>query len=295
MKFKDRIYLLSKKFSEISNKKKENFLKEKFLNLFGSYIDPDFLKKINNNNSKENLYNNSTNNDFKYSDNKLKFKIEIYMKDYFTFDKIKHVYNKIAPNLSHENDGIILNLDDYPYYSGESTEIFKWKPRELNSCDFEIDFKRFHKIDIDKITGKDNLIYENIILLKVHERKNNSHDVNILIFSNKEEEEEFLMECRSIKNTCSRIVIECYFDFNKSVLKENLYKYEIMRKNEYKILQDIYTESKYSNSHRMGHWKFMRFRKDKLFGNSLKTFFKVWESIEDNLTIDVIQNKIENR
>jgi len=39
----------------------------------------------------------------------------------------------------------------------------------------------------------------------------------------------------------------------------------------------------------------MRFRKDKLFGNSLKTFFKVWESIEDNLTIDVIQNKIENR
>ena len=286
-KFKDRLYELSRFFNQMKLQRFVIESKEKFLSKYSQNLDLEFKEKINEKTHVDNIRNDDKNS---------KFKIDLYLKDYFTFDKIKILYENICGKLPHENDGIILNLDDYPYYSGQATEIFKWKPRSMNTVDFEIQIMNFHKRNAynPKVNEKDN--YEKLIILNVHEKKDKKCPVNILIFEKKEEEEKFINECLCIANTSNRIVVECYFEFDKKVLKENIQKFEILKRNEYNILQDLSNEERFNystNTHRSGYWKFMRFRKDKLNGNSVQTFFKVWESIEDDLTISKMQEKLD--
>jgi hypothetical protein len=38
--------------------------------------------------------------------------------------------------LPHENDGLIITMDNCPYYPGTCEQILKWKPVELNTIDF---------------------------------------------------------------------------------------------------------------------------------------------------------------
>jgi hypothetical protein len=63
------------------------------------------------------------------------------MKDYYTFTQVNKL-NEFIKLLPHHNDGLIINVDDYPYYSGQSCEIFKWKPIEMNTIDFEIKYNK---------------------------------------------------------------------------------------------------------------------------------------------------------
>jgi mRNA guanylyltransferase len=64
--------------------------------------------------------------------------IDIYMKDVFRVSDIPQIFTHILPNLAHENDGLILTMNDCPYYPGTCQEILKWKPKELNTIDFEL-------------------------------------------------------------------------------------------------------------------------------------------------------------
>ncbi len=280
------VYFKNLNWPQIHENLKNNFVKT-FLNKidssFGSLIE-NFLHSNNNTNREK--YSNA------YSELNLKFKIEIFLKDYFTFDRIKFLYTKICPKLLHENDGIILNLDDYPYYSGQATEIFKWKPQELNTVDFEVEPKRFHKrVSFNKADDREN--FEEILLLKVAESKDKQKVINILLFENKNEEQKFLTELRLLKGSNSKAVIECHFEKNEKVLDESFHKYEVLKRNEFEYIQDMHDHTtQFGKSYKNGFWKFMRFRKDKLHGNSLHTFYKVWESIEDDLTIDKMNQRI---
>lgn len=228
------------------------------------------------------------------ADLNLKFKIDLFLKDYFTFDKIKFLYEKISGKLLHENDGIILNLDDYPYYSGQATEIFKWKPQSLNTVDFEVEPKRFHRRSAYNKSVDEKENFEEIILLKVAEGRDKEKVINILLFADKAEEERFIQELRELKATNSKAVVECHFEKNEKVVQDNFNKFEVLKRNEFEYIQDMHDHtSQYGQSYKVGYWKFLRFRKDKLYGNSLQTFYKVWESIEDDLTIDKMQKRID--
>lgn len=288
-KFKDRINELANFFSQMKVQIFSNEAKEKFLNLYSKKMDYEFKEKLSS--YSQDQWGHSHCAASQETEN-LRFKIDIYLKDYFTFDKIKFLYEKIAHNLLHENDGIILNLDDYPYYSGQSTEIFKWKPQSLNTVDFEVETRRF-KIDpsIPDLSQKDNL--ENMILLKLYDPKVKWIFINILLFESKEEEKKFISEYAVIRNSNEKVVIECHFEMNQKVFADNAFKFKILKDNNFAYVQNVYSNSKFAQAYKKGFWKFMRFRRDKLTGNSLHTFFKVWESIEDDLTIPKIQEKLD--
>lgn len=64
--------------------------------------------------------------------------VDIYMKDMFNVWQARHIIEKIAPKLQHENDGLIFTLNSCPYYPGTCEEILKWKPKNLNTVDFQL-------------------------------------------------------------------------------------------------------------------------------------------------------------
>jgi mRNA guanylyltransferase len=48
------------------------------------------------------------------------------------------VFDHIIPNLKHGNDGLIFTMNACPYYPGTCQEILKWKPKNLNTIDFDV-------------------------------------------------------------------------------------------------------------------------------------------------------------
>ncbi|TNV72920.1 hypothetical protein FGO68_gene2376 [Halteria grandinella] len=64
--------------------------------------------------------------------------IEIYMKDMFRAADVPLIFTHIMPKLIHENDGLILTMNQCPYYPGTCPQILKWKPQELNTIDFQL-------------------------------------------------------------------------------------------------------------------------------------------------------------
>jgi hypothetical protein len=213
----------------------------------------------------------------------LKFAISVYMKDYFTFDKIDYLYSTLSPKLPHENDGIIINLDDYPYYSGQSSEIYKWKPANLNTIDFEI------KVE----TIGSNSLY----LLQVQETRDRIIPVSVL-FIDQQEKEDFQKLVDEISFTGKALIAECYYDFeydSKMVRNFNsLVHDQIIKKQDEDIIHiSCYNVNHNQTSNILGGWRFMRFRKDKLNPNSLYTFQNVWKNILENLQMDEIMAKVK--
>ena len=64
--------------------------------------------------------------------------IDIYMKDVFKIQDVPAIFEHVIPRLQHGNDGLIFTQNAVPYYPGTCEEILKWKPRHLNSIDFEL-------------------------------------------------------------------------------------------------------------------------------------------------------------
>ena len=60
------------------------------------------------------------------------------MKEMFNVWDAKKLIELILPKLQHENDGFIFTIDECPYYPGTCEHIFKWKPPNLNSIDFNL-------------------------------------------------------------------------------------------------------------------------------------------------------------
>lgn len=45
---------------------------------------------------------------------------------------------KFSRSLAHEPDGLIFQPSQQPYTAGVCSDVFKWKPHELNSVDFRL-------------------------------------------------------------------------------------------------------------------------------------------------------------
>jgi hypothetical protein len=282
LKFKRRLYELSLFFKMIKHQRFQTDAKNKFMGMFGRELHDTMRESLLKDN-KDSAVRSS------------KFQIALYMKDYYSFDKIDYLYSQICKSLCHHNDGIILNYDDYPYYSGSADEIFKWKPSYLNSVDFEV--------STYTPGGSKRRLY----VLNVNESVNKLLPMTCLFFDKAEEKDAFEKEYEELSHLPNRIIAECYFDLefntdetmNYSILDQ----LEIIRKGDSLYLEnykfDMINEKRRqgvpTGKYAKGAWKFLRFRRDKQSSNHIKVFLSICKTIEENLTMDKIVDKIKQK
>jgi len=62
------------------------------------------------------------------------------MKQMYSKEAVVYLFDSVMSkgNLPHENDGLIFTRIDKPYQVGTCEDILKWKPKYLNSVDFEV-------------------------------------------------------------------------------------------------------------------------------------------------------------
>lgn len=285
IKFRDRLKNLSEFFFLKD-------LKRKFVDRVGPKMENSIAEAV----AHKSQYSLAAHN---ISRSPSRFSIDIFMKDYFTFDKFEFLYDKITKMLNHHNDGVIINLDDYPYYSGQSAEIYKWKPANLNTIDFEVSVMDFG----------DN---KKLFLLKVNESRDKMLPVSCLFFHSDKEREDFLTAMEEQRLSGKPIIVECFYDFafnsDEIINFHMLNEAKIIRKEgpgqSYGQSEGLYNlnnynfeyfESKRGNRKHfeLGAWQFMRFRKDKKDPNSLYTYIQVWNAIMENVQMKDITDKIK--
>lgn len=287
LKFYQRLQHLTDYFQKI---KFQTFMldaKKKFYSKFNNSIDTSIKHNINEYNISNQINQKNT-----------KFSIELFMKDYYTFDKIDFLYNKVSKFLHHANDGIIINLDDYPYYTGQASEIYKWKPAQLNTIDFEL--------TTIKLSDK------RLFVLNVKESRDKLIPIACLFMHNKEEEKLFLEEYNEIRNSPNRVIAECFYDLTFNTEETTNYhlqwsygiikKLDIVTKKEclnlnnynFRFIDEKRSEGVNLKHHEIGSWRFLRFRKDKQQSNHVSTFLSVWNAIKENVTLEYIVNKIKS-
>ena len=290
------------------------FLKEierKFMNRYKDKIETSILesmhlktseiagnKNINFHNSIKTHVNPNT-----------KFKIDLFMKDYYTFDKLEFLYNKLVKSLPHDNDGVIINFDDYPYYTGQACEIYKWKPSHLNTIDFEITTVN---VQSHSHPNEKKILY----VLNVTESRDKLLPIACLFFPDDQEFEKFHKEFQEIALSGKGPIAECFYNFNFNNEETTNYHLlcdrEIIRRSDsnyvglqnlhsynFKLLQQEVAAAAAVNKkfllkkYEFGSWQFLRFRKDKLSPNSSYTYFSIMKSIMENVQMSDIMNKIE--
>lgn len=132
------------------------------------------------------------------------------------FDKsnVDYVLDNIIPKLKHENDGLIFTREDKPYINGTCEYIVKWKPRRLNSVDFELVVKWLAVDDINKTQ------MEKYAQLRVS--NNGVSEDYTTIYLDDQEQEKFLKEYKG-----RPVIAECVWD-------DDWYSIEIPSKEEIK-------------------------------------------------------------
>ena len=208
------------------------------------------------------------------SNNKI---ITLYLKDYYTFDQIQKI-NELIKLLPHHNDGLIINVDDYPYYSGQSCEIFKWKPLEMNTIDFEIIYNENINRYILYITDQ-----------------NGNLPVEILSFASEEEKENF----KKIYNSNKKNIVECFYD-SKLINDEvsiNNYNLIDIKNGDDEDISEIFKSFKNkipkNKEKYKGGWRFQKFRNDKLYSNFIKTYKNIKICIKEDIQMKEIINTLE--
>jgi hypothetical protein len=281
LKFRRRLHELSLFFKQIKHQRFQSEARSKFMGIFGNQIDSTIRESIL--------------KDTQDTSKAYKFQIAVYMKDYYTFDKIDYLYSQVCKSLSHHNDGIILNFDDYPYYSGSANEIFKWKPSYLNTVDFEVS-------TVTPFNSKRRLY-----VLNVNQSLNKLTPMTCIFFDNEEEKEQFEKGYEELSNSPNRIIAECYYDLefntNETINFNVLEEMEIIRKGGKLYLDnynfDMINEKRKQgvsiNKYMKGSWKFLRFRRDKQQSNHISVFLSIWQTILENLTIEKIVEKINQK
>ena len=203
--------------------------------------------------------------------------ISLYIKDYYTFKQIQKL-NDLIKLLPHHNDGLIINVDDYPYYSGQSCEIFKWKPLEMNTIDFEIIYNEKIKRFILYITTKEGNL-----------------PVELLCFGSDEEKKNF----KNNYDKDNKNIGECFYDsklINDEVAINN-YNLSKIKNDNNDDISDIFgsfvnkvpkDKEKYK-----GGWRFLKFRSDKLYSNFINTYQNIKICIKEDINMEEILETVK--
>ena len=282
--FKKRLEELSRVFNEeyealkYANTRGKSFL-EKFKQDIqnSNFLNINKLKK----DIKSSIKGTNSNIISSNSNNKI---ITLYVKDYYTFENINKL-NELIKLLPHHNDGLIINVDDYPYYSGQSCEIFKWKPLEMNTIDFEIIYN-------EKI--------KKYILYITTNSKEGNIPVEILCFGSNEEKNNFEKIYNNNKNYNSyKNIGECYYDsklFNDESIIIN-YNISLVKKENDEDITEIFSSfvNKIPNNKEKykGGWRFLKFRNDKLNSNYINTYQNIKICIKEDLQMKEIIDTVE--
>ena len=272
-------YLPFKKRLEELRQFNEEYEASKYANTRGKFFIEKFKQDIQNSNF---LDLNKLKRDIKasivganiVSNDNNKLLITLYIKDYYTFDNVNKL-NELIKLLPHHNDGLIINVDDYPYYSGQSCEIFKWKPLEMNTIDFEIIFN-------EKI--------QKYILYTTTNTKEGNLPVEILSFGSPEEKNNF----EKIYNSNTKNIGECYYDsklINEEVSIIN-YNLSLVKTDINEDITQIFSEfrdkiPKYKEKYK-GGWRFLKFRNDKTNSNYIDTYQNIKVCIKEDLQMEEI-------
>ena len=212
--------------------------------------------------------------------------ITLYMKDYFNFNDVERL-NEFIKLLPHHNDGLIINVDDYPYYSGQSCEIFKWKPIEMNTIDFEIKYNKEKSKYLLYVTNNET----------DGKTISNLTPVEILCFESDDEKENFSKIYNRYEN---KLIAECFYDANlsnKETAINNYYLSKIKSNTNEKIpmnLDDFPNDNiKLDLQKLKGGWRFQRLRNDKSSGNYISTYENIKVCIKENLHMEEILSTID--
>ena len=212
--------------------------------------------------------------------------ITLYMKDYFNFNDVERL-NEFIKLLPHHNDGLIINVDDYPYYSGQSCEIFKWKPIEMNTIDFEIKYNKEKSKYLLYVTNNET----------DGKTISNLTPVEILCFESDDEKENFSKIYNRYEN---KLIAECFYDANlsnKETAINNYYLSKIKSNTNEKIsmnLDDFPNDDiKLDLQKLKGGWRFQRLRNDKSSGNYISTYQNIKVCIKENLHMEEILSTID--
>ena len=211
--------------------------------------------------------------------------ITLYMKDYYNFTQVSKL-NELIKLLPHHNDGLIINVDDYPYYSGQSCEIFKWKPIEMNTIDFEIKFNKEKDRYILCAVGKGDAGMNEANLIPVE----------ILSFENDEEKKNFQKIYNKYEN---KLIAECFYDpniCNKDVAINNYYLSKVKSDKNDKISLNLenFPENINQNMEKLkGGWRFQKLRNDKSSANYINTYENIKICINEKLHMEEILATVE--
>ena len=213
--------------------------------------------------------------------------ITLYMKDYYNFNDVKKL-NELIKLLPHHNDGLIINVDDYPYYSGQSCEIFKWKPIEMNTIDFEIKYNK----------NKDRYLLCVVINEADGSNKSSLLPVEILCFESNEEKNKFKNIYNQYEN---KLIAECFYDadlFNDEVAVNNYYLSKIKNQKNDRLSMELEDfpdniDFKKDKENLKGGWRFQRLRNDKSSCNYINTYQNIKICIKENLHMEEVLSTVE--
>lgn len=164
----------------------------------------------------------------------------------------------IKSNLPHENDGLIFTRIDKPYKCGKTTDILKWKPRHLNSVDFEI-VAMWGQSD----RGEPDWRYCYLNAAKY------GSSIGYGPIWLDEQQHAYLKE----KYGGKPAIVEC-------VLDDNWFQYQPPRDQTVPWAETRRTPGQ--------AWKFLRVREDKHIANDIKTVQGVLQSIESGITEETL-------
>ena len=275
--FKKRLELLSKLFKGMEFARYAKNTSHQFISKFKSEIQSTGFISENSLYNDINLLFSSRNeghlvNSLSSVQQSFTFLIELYMKDYFTLDNVRTLY-PLTKKLPHHNDGIIINTDDYPYYSGQSTEIFKWKPVDMNTIDFEVEYN-------EKVGGFE---------LKVKDRMD-MPTVDMLFFNGEEDITKKEFDAGYVQNIPN--IAECFYDKDYNIDAIIIFNFTLekfggdVRKAIANYNRGMLVDEEMRRKFSRGGWRFMRFRNDKGKANAITTYKNILQTIEENIVIE---------
>jgi len=85
--------------------------------------------------------------------------IMVRLKKFVTLNELENFQKNVVPNLPYETDGLVFTPVNDPVRLGTHENMFKWKPRDQNTIDFQVKFKPDGTAAL-YIQDRGSLIYE---------------------------------------------------------------------------------------------------------------------------------------